>query len=89
MSRYAFIAALTAAACFCTAIVVAYSKHLSIQAYGDLSRNKRTISALDVQWSQLQIEESTLSEHGMVEGIATDRLGMAFPTLDATVMIAR
>lgn len=89
MSRYAFMSALVAALCFCTAIGVAYSKHLSVQAYVELSRNQRTINALDVQWSQLQIEESTLSEHGLVERTATNRLGMVFPGMDGSVMIAR
>lgn len=89
MSRYAIGSAVLAALCFCTAILIAYSKHLSIQAYVELSRNQRTINALDVQWSQLQIEESTFSEHGLVERIATDRLGMVFPGLDGSVMIVR
>jgi cell division protein FtsL len=89
MSRYAFTSAVVAAFCFCTAIAVAYSKHLSIQAYVELSRNQRTINALDVQWSQLQIEESTFSEHGLVERAATGRLGMVFPGLDGSVMIVR
>lgn len=89
MSRYAFTSALVAALCFCTAIAVAYSKHLSIQAYVELSRNQRTLNALDVQWSQLQIEESTFSEHGLVERTAMDRLGMVFPGLDGSVMIVR
>lgn len=89
MSRYAFLSTLLAALCFCTAIAVAYSKHLSIQSYVELSRNTRTINALDVQWSQLQIEESTFSEHGLVERTATNRLGMVFPGLDGSVMIAR
>lgn len=89
MSRYAFSAAFVAALCFCTAIAVIYSKHLSIQAYVELSRNQRTINALDVQWSQLQIEESTFSEHGLVERTATTRLSMVFPGIDGSVMIAR
>ena len=89
MSRYAFLSAVIATFCFCTAIAVAYSKHLSVQAYVELSRNQRTINALDVQWSQLQIEESTFSEHGLVERTATDRLGMMFPGLDGSVLIAR
>jgi len=89
MTRYAFLSVLIAAFCFCTAIAIVYSKHLSIQAYVELSRNQRTLNALDVQWSQLQIEESTFSEHGLVERTATNRLGMSFPGLDGSVMIVR
>ncbi len=89
MTRYAVMSVLVAALCFCSAIAVAYSKHLSRQAYVELSRNQRTIDALDVQWSQLQIEESTFSEHGLVERIARERLGMVYPGLDGSVMIVR
>jgi len=89
MNRYAFFSVLLAFFCFCTAITVAYSKHLSRQAYVELSRNQQTIDALDVEWSQLQIEESTLSELGLVERTARDSLGMIFPGLDGSVMIVR
>ncbi len=89
MNRYSVMSAVVAALCFCSAIAVAYSKHLSRQAYVELSRNQRTLDALDVQWSQLQIEESTFSEHGLVERTARDRLGMMYPGLDGAVMIVR
>jgi len=89
MNKIACTSALIAGLCFCTAIAVAYSKHLSRQAYVELSRNQRTIDALDVQWSQLQIEESTFSELGLVESTARDRLGMVYPGLDGSVMIVR
>lgn len=89
MTRYIVMSGIAAALCFCTAIAVAYSKHLSRQAYVELSRNQRTINALDVQWSQLQIEESTFSEHGLVERTASERLGMVYPGLDGSVMIVR
>ena len=89
MNKVTAMTALLAALCFCSAIAVAYSKHLSRQAYVELSRNQRTLDALDVQWSQLQIEESTFSEHGLVESTARKRLGMVFPGLDGSVMIVR
>ena len=89
MSTSSITAALLAALCFCTAIAVVYSKHLSRQAYAEISRNQRAIDELDVQWSQLQIEESTFSEHGRVERTAHDRLGMSFPGLEGSVMIVR
>lgn len=78
-----------AALCFCTAIAVVYSKHLSRQAYAEISRDQRAIDELDVQWSQLQIEESTFSEHGRIETKAREELGMSFPGLDGSIMIVR
>ena len=81
--------ALLAALCGSTAVAVVYSKHLSRQAYAEISRDQKAIDELEVQWSQLQIEESTFSEHGLVERTAEERLGMVYPGLDGSVMIAR
>jgi cell division protein FtsL len=89
MNRTAFMAVFAAALCFCSALAVAYFTHLSRQAYMELSSSQKAMDALDVQWSQLQIEESTFSEHGRVDRTARDQLGMSFPALDGTVMIVR
>lgn len=89
MNKTAYLVVLVAGLCFCSALAVVYAKHLSRQVYAELSSNQKAIDALDVQWSQLQIEESTFSEYGRVERTATDQLGMVFPALDGTVMIAR
>ena len=89
MNRMSLTLVVVAALCFCSAMALLYSKYLSLQAYMQLSESQKTIGALDVQWSQLQIEESTCSEHGRVERTARDRLDMSCPALDATVMIVR
>ncbi|MFK7856980.1 MAG: cell division protein FtsL [Granulosicoccus sp.] len=89
MSSASLTSLCLAALCFCTAIAVVYSKHLSRQAYAELSTHQKLIDELDVQWSQLQIEESTFSEHGRIESVARDELGMSFPELDGSIMIVR
>ncbi|MEE9332619.1 MAG: cell division protein FtsL [Granulosicoccaceae bacterium] len=88
MKTLVIVAAL-AAANFCTAVAVVYSKHLSRRATTDISRNQYQIDELDVQWSQLQIEEGTFSEHGLVERTARDRLGMVLPGLDDSKILVR
>jgi cell division protein FtsL len=85
MMLVAFLAALN----FCTAVGVVYVKYLSRQSYTEVSRSQQEIDRLQVQWSQLQIEEGTFSEHGRVERTARDRLGMALPAFEETVMIIR
>lgn len=74
---------------FCSALAIVFTKHLTRQAYIEISINQRLIDELGVQWSQLQIEESTFSEYGLIEREARDRLGMRFPGLDGSVVIAR
>lgn len=89
MNRMALTLVLLASLCFCSAMLVLYSKYLSTRAYMQLSQSQKIIDALDVEWSQLQIEESTFSEHGRVERKARQLLGMTYPALDGTVMIVR
>jgi len=89
MSRLAFILIALAAVNVCSAVAVVYSKHLSRQHYADISQSQQVIDELDVQWSQLQIEESTFSEHGLVDRTARDRLGMVTPDYKGIVMISR
>jgi len=89
MNQTTSLIVLLAALCFCSSIAVVYSRHLSIEGYGELSLNQQIIDSLDVQWSQLQIEESTFSEYGLVERTAKDRLDMSFPGLEGSFMIVR
>lgn len=73
----------------CSAVAVVYTKHLSRQRYAEMSHNQQIMDELDVQWSQLQIEESTFSEHGLVDRTARDRLGMVLPGHKGSIMISR
>ncbi len=88
MKLVILVAALMAAN-FCAAVAVVYTKHLSRQATSEISRNQFAIDELAVQWSQLQIEEGTFSEHGLVEKTARDRLGMVMPAMDESKMLVR
>ncbi len=87
--RVMLIIAALAAANFCTAVAVVYTKHLSRQATTEISRNQFQVDELAVQWSQLQIEEGTFSEHGLVERTARERLGMVLPGIDDSKMLVR
>lgn len=89
MTKTAAIIAVLAAVNVCSAMAVIYMKHLSRQHFVEISEQQAAIDDLDVRWSQLQIEESTFSEHGLVERVANDRLDMVFPNLTETVMVTR
>ena len=89
MNRLSIMLVVLAAVNVCTAVAVVYSKHLSRQRYAQLSQSQQMIDELDVQWSQLQIEESTFSEHGLVDRTARDRLGMVLPGHKGIIMITR
>jgi len=87
MNKVGMLIVAIAALNVCSAMVVVYMKHISRLKYIELSAYQSRIDALDVEWSQLQIEESTFSEHGLIERVAEEKLDMVFPKLEETVMI--
>jgi len=89
MNGLTFSIIVLAALNVCSAMAVVYTKHLSRERYADMSQTQQVIDELDVQWSQLQIEESTFSEHGLVDRTARDRLGMVLPGHKGIIMISR
>jgi len=89
MNMTVFSVLVLAALCFCSSLGVVFTKHLSREAYAEISSNRLLIDELDLQWSQLQIEESTFSDFGLIERQASERLGMVFPGLEGSVMVVR
>jgi len=89
MKHQLFLVVALAGLNFGSAVAVVYMKHLNRQTHSEISQNQQQMDALAVQWSRLQIEEGTFSEHGRVERAARERLGMLMPSIDDSVMIAR
>ncbi|MBX2837019.1 MAG: cell division protein FtsL [Gammaproteobacteria bacterium] len=89
MKHQLLMVATLAGLSFGSAIAVVYMKHLNRQMHSDISQSQKQMDELAVQWSQLQIEEGTFSEHGRVEETARERLGMVLPSIDDSIMITR
>ena len=62
-----------------SALGVVYSKHEARSRFNDLQRLTRERDELDIEWGQLQLEQSTLATHGRVEQAARDQLRMTIP----------
>ena len=58
---------------------VVYSKQEARNRFNDLQRLTRERDELDIEWGQLQLEQSTWATHGRVERVAHDDLGMVTP----------
>ncbi len=89
VSAWSVSALVLAGLCCCTAVAVVYTKHLSRTAWADISASRQVIDDLNVEWSRLQLEESTVSDYGRIERAATERLAMRYPELSATRLIVR
>jgi len=89
MSGSVIAAAMLSALVVSSAVAIVYTTHLSRLAYTEISANQASIDELDVEWTQLQIEEGTFSEFGRIERAASEELRMSIPALDETVLIVR
>ncbi len=65
---------------FATALAIVYFKHNNRQLLVELHNLHTERDALNSEWSQLLLEESTLITHSRVERIATEELHMRIPS---------
>jgi cell division protein FtsL len=90
MSRSAKVMfALLVLAVIASAIGVVYSKYLSRRYFVSLQELQAEQEQLGVEWGRLQLEESTLAAHSVVERKARDRLKMHLPGFTEIVVIRR
>jgi cell division protein FtsL len=76
--RWAFVALLWFAVLGSAAGAV-YTRHRSRELFVELERMHAQRDRLDVEWGQLQLEQSAWSTHAFVERVATTRLKMVTP----------
>jgi cell division protein FtsL len=65
-----------------------YLKHRSRELFVELERLHQRRDNLEVQWGQLQLEQSAWSTHAFVERVASQRLHMATPPPTAIQVVA-
>ena len=76
MFRFNLLLAAVLAAC---ALALVTSQHQSRKLYVELQKEQETAKQLEVEWGQLQLEQSTWAMHQRVEKIASEKLNMHVP----------
>jgi cell division protein FtsL len=84
MLRLNVVLLLIAVAC---AIGTVASNHRARKLVTEIEREQAHMRQLDVEWGQLQLEQSTWASHARIEGIARDRLHMKVPAANQVVVI--
>jgi cell division protein FtsL len=56
-----------------------YAKHRARELFVELERLNQKRDNLEIEWGQLQLEQSAWSTHSFVENVAVSRLKMAAP----------
>lgn len=70
-----------------SALAVVSTNHRARKLVMEYEREQERMRALEVEWGQLQLEQSTWATHARVEEIARQRLGMHPPRPDQIVTL--
>jgi len=68
-----------AVVCVVSAIALVYTKHESRKLFVELESLTNDRDALNIEWGQLQIEQSTWATHARIEKVAADDLQLTRP----------
>ena len=66
-----------------------YIKHESRKLFIELELLTREIDELNIEWGQLQIEQSTWATHARIERVAIDELSLIRPITSEIYLIER
>ena len=78
-----------AAVCVIGAMALVYTKHEARKLFVELETLTHERDELNIEWGQLQIEQSTWATHARSEQVALDRLSLVRPQSTEIFVIER
>jgi cell division protein FtsL len=75
--------------CVTSALALIYTKHESRKLFVELESLTHERDQLNIEWGQLQIEQSTWATHARIEQVATDDLSLVRPIASEIFVIER
>ena len=75
--------------CVVSAMALIYTKHESRKLFVELEQLTQERDELNIEWGQLQIEQSTWATHSRIEQVATEDLSLVRPTSAEIYVIER
>ena len=78
-----------AVVCVLSALALVYTKHESRKLFVELEALTHERDQLNIEWGQLQIEQSTWSTHARIEQVATEDLSLVRPEATEIYVIER
>ncbi len=76
-----------AAVCVVSAMALVYTRHESRKLFVELEGLTDERDELNIEWGQLQIEQSTWATHARIEQVAADDLQLTRPETDEIFVI--
>jgi cell division protein FtsL len=71
------------------ALALVTSQHKARSLFSELEKEQELAKQIDVEWGQLQLEQSTWAMHARIEKIAALRLQMRTPPPDRVRLVLR
>ncbi len=78
-----------AVVCVISAIALVYTKHESRNLFVELEQLTSERDELNIEWGQLQIEQSTWATHARIERVAVEELSLKRPNVTEIYLIER
>jgi cell division protein FtsL len=78
-----------AVVCVISAIALVYTKHESRSLFVELEQFTTERDELNIEWGQLQIEQSTWATHARIEQVALEELALKRPKPTEIYLIER
>ena len=75
--------------CVMSAMALIYTKHESRKLFVELEQLTTERDELNIEWGQLQIEQSTWATHARIEKVATEELSLVRPRSTEIYVIER
>jgi cell division protein FtsL len=75
--------------CFVSALALIYTKHESRKLFIELEQLTSERDELNIEWGQLQIEQSTWATHARIEMVALKELSLGRPESSEIFVIER
>ena len=89
-SRQPFLLTMAfALACVMSAIAMIYTKHESRKLFVEFEQLTTERDELNIEWGQLQIEQSTWATHARIERVASEELSLVRPKSTEIYVIER
>jgi cell division protein FtsL len=85
----ALLTCVFAVVCVLGAIALVYTKHDSRKLFVELEGLTHERDALNIEWGQLQIEQSTWAQHARIEQVASEDLALVRPAATEIFVIER
>jgi cell division protein FtsL len=83
------LALVCAVICVVSAMALVYTRHESRKLFIELEELTTARDELNIEWGQLQIEQSTWATHARIERVATEELALSRPMATDIFVIER